>query len=71
MNWIKRHKFWTGIVIALAVGFAIERLTGAEVVYTVIYWAVGVAIATWLLFKLDWTKLFGRPKHEGETKEAP
>ena len=66
MNWIKRHKFWVGIIIALAIGFAVEQLAGAEAVYFAIYSGVGVAIATWFLFNVK--KIFSR--HEDKTKEA-
>ena len=66
MNWIKRRKFWVGIIVALAIGFTVEQLTGAEAIYTAIYLGVGVAIATWFLFNVK--KIFSR--HEDKTKEA-
>jgi len=73
LNWIKRHKFWTGIAVLFAVGFAVERLLKVEIVYTAIYWSAGAAIATWLLFNAK--KVFGRlhthpPRRDDRAKEV-
>lgn len=74
MNWIKRHKFWAGILVLLATGFAVERLTGVEAAYIAIYLIAGTAIATWLIFKVG-GKLFNRdeerpPQQTNKVKEA-
>ena len=69
INWIKRHKFWTGITVALVLDIALS----AAGVYTNIALLCGVATFIWFLFNMKkiswwlWVHLF---PYKGKTKEA-
>jgi len=66
-NFIKKHKFCVGIIVLLVAGFAVEKLSGAETIYTAIYIVAGVTIVTWILFNVK--RLFSR-LGKSKTKEA-
>ena len=75
-SWIKRHKFWSFVIIILALAFSLDMCLGTNTA-RVAGWIIAVAIVVEVLKKIsgrkhkrqdDSDKVDSDEKSEGETK---